>query len=70
VLAEAIVAVPHVARTARREHDMLSDPSRTRKDDGVGVAPVKVGPSAYASRTADAAPLTAAPSDANWQRGP
>jgi hypothetical protein len=49
---------------------MLSDPFRTRQDGRIGVAPVKVGPSACASRTADAAPLTAAPSDAVWQRGP
>ena len=48
----------------------LSNPSRTRQDGRVGVAPVKVGPSACASRTANAAPLTAAPSDAFSQRGP
>jgi hypothetical protein len=34
------------------------------------LTPVKVGPSACASPTADAAPLTAASSDADWQRGP
>ena len=46
---------------------LLSCLSRTRQDGRIGVAPVKVGPSACASRTADAAPLIAAPSDAFWQ---
>lgn len=67
---DAIVPASNVARAVRHQTDTSGDPSQTRQDGRIGVAPVKVGPSACASRTADAALLTAAPSDAAWQRGP
>lgn len=48
----------------------LGDPSRTRQDSRVGVAPVKVAPSGLPSVRPDGPPLTDAPSDAYRQRGP
>jgi hypothetical protein len=61
---------PRCRRSRTSRVVRLGDPSRTRQDGRIGVAPVKVGPSACASRTADAAPLTAAQSDTFSQRGP